>query len=765
MQNQYDNYLFALNNQYPYESRWDNAGLIKQLDERTLTMFDGLKNISALNPVVQGDLNVIRQAIERFTATAKEAVQSLLGVVKSTNGQKVVDKITSASDQVLESIKNAQAAVKNGVPQAEVNKAIEKVKDSITKADKTVVGVNKDVKKMEKDAVTTIKNGNGATVKIVNGNLDQEAERVKKIMEPVNKKIREVNEVYPILAMLRAETDKDLIVGEKMMREEIQLEKDARIEKQLAKDVKTEKQLVKEDKQMAKEEKKVAKEEKKEEKEEIKNDEKEGKRIENEYNQKMRDWEHGKLKGELASFRQFRDDADFNKYAHLLKFFEWHEKSGWKMNDFPAYFMWKMSRRTNGDSYREKHRNDFRDWKYDSDFDDLFGWMKWREWKKKKDDYKRHNRNKIPRIKGFNRSNYHRDGQYAIERRRCNLKDHTKYHRYCDWVEHCAITGTDVTNMHKFKEWKLKHKKEYDPRKYEKEWDERKKSGVIIDDWNDYLRWNEWKQWKNLKNCCDTMTYERNDDSLTFGISEMTFPDYEVEKERKIAKMKKEAELKRAAKIANREAAGATRAVKADNQVAKVDNLKAKVTNKEAKVDNLEAKVANRNAKVANEKAKAANEKAKVANRVGNAQEAKVADQNAKVANQKAKDANRIAKACDRNAKIDNRDAKIDNRNAKIDNRDAKIDNRNAKADNRGVKIDNREAKIDNRAAKVNNPAANNRDRRRGRYQNEKREVLKSNRKAANCSSWTDCMDCPSCSDCFSDVIDRVSAAGDHWTA
>jgi hypothetical protein len=327
-----------------------------------------------------------------------------------------------------------------------------------------------------------------------------------------------------------------------------------------------------------KDDKKVDKVKKEADKKEVRDQKEEEKamvKVEDEYEQQKKNWVNGKMKKDAEAYRDWKDEVDYKKYCNLRKFLDWHDMIGWKkLDDFPVYYMWKIRQhqdhKQNGELSRE-----FKEWKSDFDFDDFFVQKKWKEWKKKKDGWKRQNYSLIPRETRYGPSDYRKDTKYNLDKKHCSLKDYAKYRRYCNWADHCDQTGKNLLDMNRFKEWKVQNKRFHNPANFEDDLNQYKHSYQNSDDWDDYKRWNEWKQWRKQKGCKDTMTevdqasgrasgrrdhgyghkkqgknHRRDEfDLASFGMSEFSMPDYEVERDRKLAKMKKEENEQKAQKI------------------------------------------------------------------------------------------------------------------------------------------------------------------------------------------------------------------------
>lgn len=216
------------------------------------------------------------------------------------------------------------------------------------------------------------------------------------------------------------------------------------------------------------------------------------------YEQLRAAWDNNKLKKQEKSYRGWKDHTDYRTYVKLRKFLQWHHAHG-RDSDFDKYFQWKANHWV--PHYDDNHHyEDFCAWKQAFGFDDYYVMKKWKDWKSKKHDYKRHHKKYLPKACKYNCDTYGKDAKYNHEKKQCSLRSFCKFRRYADWSDHCAILGKDVNDMKEFHHWKQLNNKNYHPQFHHSDF----KAWKGYDDWDGYQKWHTWKNWRRTKGCRDT---------------------------------------------------------------------------------------------------------------------------------------------------------------------------------------------------------------------------------------------------------------------
>ena len=603
-------------------------GLVDGVMNQAQNLVGQIQGLSQASPALRQDIGGLSHQINQIAGAAGDTFKALGGAANSPSGQQAIGQLQTATNNLRNALGDVHQSLTNGQSGDAIKQSVDQVKKAINDTRNAVNGANGVANEMANNAqqAKTVKNGNGvAQVRKVNGDMHQRAQDMKRDLQPAKAKVNAAGEkVIPILALLRAEMAKApnarapamvngakapamangakapamvngakapamvngakapaMVNGAKAPAMVNEVATGPILEDLKQRNGKAPAVTKAEKKVEKKDDKKVDKVKKEADRKEMKDQKDEEKaivKVEDEYEQQKKVWDNGKMKKDAEAYRDWKDEVDYKKYCNLRKFLDWHDMIGWKkLDDFPAYFMWKIRQHQNHKEDNALSR-EFKEWKSDFDFDDFFVQKKWKEWKKKKDGWKRQNYSLIPRQTRYGPSDYRKDTKYNLDKKHCSLKDYAKYRRYCNWADHCDQTGKNLLDMNRFKEWKVQNKRFHNPAKFEDDLNEYKLSYQNSDDWDDYKRWNEWKQWRKQKGCKDTMTEVDNSDNrrgsgrrdhgyghkkhgknnrqnefdlASFGMSEFSMPDYEVERDRKLAKMKKEEDDQKAQKAQN----------------------------------------------------------------------------------------------------------------------------------------------------------------------------------------------------------------------
>lgn len=195
----------------------------------------------------------------------------------------------------------------------------------------------------------------------------------------------------------------------------------------------------------------------------------------------------------IRKYQNWKNKCNYKLYRSYRKYLEWRKIAN-NPNDYTNYYVWKA-----GNWDRHYHENHFMDdysaWRRAYDEDDLTSWHDWNEWKDKRKEFKRKNKNyhKIKSQYNIENPDYHKYKNNAT------LKDYCKLRRFSDWQNFCNQYGYDLNDRSAYKDWFKVHNKDYNSRKqYLNEFNNWKSS----DDQMAYQNWMNWCVWKKrpLKN-------------------------------------------------------------------------------------------------------------------------------------------------------------------------------------------------------------------------------------------------------------------------